>query len=169
MSVAEAREFAVNAHAGQRYGQHPYSVHLDAVAGIAAPFGDTAQIVAYLHDTVEDTTVTLEQIRERFGAAVADCVSLLTDAPGANRKERKAKTYARLAEVTGAAELALLVKVADRLANVRASARDGNAGLLGMYRGEQAAFRAAAYRAGQCDALWDELERLLAPASLPRV
>jgi (p)ppGpp synthase/HD superfamily hydrolase len=167
MSVAKAREFAVRAHGDQRYGERPYSVHLDAVAELAAPFGETAQVVGYLHDTVEDTAVTLDEVRERFGAAVAACVSLLTDAAGANRKERKAKTYARLAEVHGEAELALIVKAADRLANVRASVRDGNQGLLAMYRGEQAAFRAAAYRAGQCDALWNELEQLLDGSKVP--
>lgn len=167
MGVAEAREFAVRAHGHQRYGEQPYAVHLDAVAEIAAPFGETAQVVAYLHDAVEDTAATIDDVRARFGAAVAECVSLLTDAPGANRKERKAKTYARLADVRGEAELALIVKAADRLANVRACVRTGNQGLLAMYRGEQVTFRTAAYRAGQCDELWQELEQLLAGSKLP--
>jgi (p)ppGpp synthase/HD superfamily hydrolase len=167
MSVAQAREFAVRAHGEQKYGQHPYSVHLDAVAAIAAPFGELAQVIAYLHDVVEDTEVSLDEVRATFGELVGECVGLLTDAPGANRKERKSKTYARLAGVAGPAELALVVKAADRLANVRACVRDGDAGLWRMYRSEQAAFRGAAFRAGQCDALWDELERLLAPVTLP--
>lgn len=167
MSVAEARVFAVRAHGDQKYGQQPYSVHLDAVASIAAPFGELAQVVAYLHDVVEDTGTSIDDVRAKFGQLVGECVGLLTDAPGANRKERKSKTYARLAGVAGPAELALVVKAADRLANVRACVRDGNAGLWQMYRSEQADFRGAAFRAGQCDALWDELERLLAPVTLP--
>jgi (p)ppGpp synthase/HD superfamily hydrolase len=167
MLVADARAFAVQAHGAQLYGAQPYSVHLDAVAELVAPFGETAQVVAYLHDAVEDTQLSLEDVRAKFGELVAECVGLLTDAPGANRKERKAKTYARLASVSGQAELALVVKAADRLANVRACVRDRNAGLWRMYQGEHAAFHGAAYRAGQCDALWLELEQLLAPESLP--
>jgi (p)ppGpp synthase/HD superfamily hydrolase len=169
MSVAEAREFAVRAHGEQRYGDQPYSVHLDAVAELAAPFGEQAQVVAYLHDAVEDTAVSLDEVRAKFGELVSECVGLLSDAPGANRKERKAKTYARLAQVQGRAQLALIVKAADRLANVRACVREGNAGLWRMYQSEHEVFRAAAYRAGQCDEIWLELDQLLAPPSLPRV
>lgn len=169
MNVVEARAFAVTAHGDQRYGEQPYSVHLDAVAKLAAPYGEAAQVVAYLHDAVEDTQASLDDVCARFGELVAECVGLLTDAEGANRKERKAKTYARLATVTGAAELALIVKAADRLANVRACVAEQNAGLWQMYRGEHAAFRGAAYRAGQCEPIWVELDGLLAPRSLPSV
>lgn len=169
MLVDDARAFAVQAHGAQLYGAHPYSVHLDAVAELVGPFGETAQVVAYLHDAVEDTQLSLEDVRTKFGELVAECVGLLTDAPGANRKERKAKTYARLASVSGQAELALVVKAADRLANVRACVREGNVGLWRVYHGEHEAFRAAAYRAGQCDGIWRELDQLLAPASLSRV
>jgi (p)ppGpp synthase/HD superfamily hydrolase len=105
----EARSFAIASHAEQKYGDHPYSFHLDEVAALAAPFGEEAVVIAYLHDTVEDTGATIEEIEDRFGTAIAACVSLLTDEPGANRKERKAKTYAKLAAVQGANELALLV------------------------------------------------------------
>jgi (p)ppGpp synthase/HD superfamily hydrolase len=167
MSVEAARVFAVKAHGSQRYGEQPYSVHLDAVARIAAPHGEVAQVVAYLHDAVEDTAASLEQVRIEFGELVAECVSLLTDAEGGNRKERKAKTYARLATVSGAAELALIVKAADRLANVRACVAEQNVGLWQMYRGEHAAFRSAAYRAGRCEPIWVELDGLLAPERLP--
>lgn len=169
MTVAEARAFAVTAHGEQRYGDHPYSVHLDAVAKLAESYGATAQVIAYLHDAVEDTQASLDDVRARFGELVAECVDLLTDAAGANRKERKAKTYARLATVAGAAELALIVKAADRLANVRACVAEQNAGLWQMYRGEHETFRNAAYRAGQCEPLWSELDGLLAPERLPSV
>jgi hypothetical protein len=54
-AIQRAREFALQAHGNQRYGSHPYSYHLDAVADLLAPFGDEAQIAAYLHDTGEHT------------------------------------------------------------------------------------------------------------------
>lgn len=159
--VAEAREFAVAAHGDQQYGEHPYSAHLDEVAAILAPYGTEAQVAGYLHDTVEDTDATVEQVSERFGTHMGEVVGLLTDEEGANRKERKAKTYAKLAAVAPHLFLALIAKVGDRLGNVRACVRDGNTRLLEMYRSEHPSFRQGAYRPGLCDELWAELDRLL--------
>lgn len=156
-----ARSFAVAAHADQKYGDRPYSFHLDAVAAIAEPYGEEAVVIAYLHDTAEDTNTTIAEIESKFGSKVAACVALLTDEPGANRKERKAKTYAKLAAVRGQNELALLVKAADRLANVRACIEDRKQNLWQLYRSEQATFKSSAYRSGLCDPLWVELESLL--------
>jgi guanosine-3',5'-bis(diphosphate) 3'-pyrophosphohydrolase len=157
----QARAFAVAAHANQKYGDHPYSFHLDAVAELAGPYGEEAVVIAYLHDTAEDTQATIAEIESKFGPKIAACVSLLTDEPGTNRKERKAKTYAKLAGVHGSNEIALLVKAADRLANVRACVQDHKTSLWQLYRSEQAAFKSSAYRSGQCEPLWAELESLL--------
>ncbi|MCB9749864.1 MAG: bifunctional (p)ppGpp synthetase/guanosine-3',5'-bis(diphosphate) 3'-pyrophosphohydrolase [Myxococcales bacterium] len=164
--VRRAREFARAAHGDQRYGAHPYVVHLDDVVEILAglPARDEPTLIAgYLHDVVEDTDVTLVDVEEAFDVIVARCVALLTDAPGESRKQRKAATYARLARVAdGAPEArALVVKAADRLANVRRSVEDQNRRLLEMYRREHAAFRGAARRPGLTPALWDELDYLL--------
>jgi len=161
MNPTEARSFAIAAHGSQPYGTLPYSAHLDAVAELAAPFGEQAQVVAYLHDVVEDTTVPVERVRERFGPLVAECVALLSDAPGADRAERKAKTYARLAEVSGPTEVALVVKAADRFANVRACVSDGKRQLWQRYKGEHPVFRASAYRKGLCESIWEHLDALL--------
>ena len=158
----EARSFAVAAHGGQRYGDLPYSFHLDEVAALLAPYGSQAQIIGYLHYVIEDTAVTESDIRDRFGPLIADCVSLLTDPSGSSRAERKAATYARLATVNGPTEVALLVKAADRLANVRSCVRGDRRGLMTVYRNEHASFRRSAYRAGLCDPLWRELDTLLA-------
>ena len=156
-----ARNFAIQAHGDQRYGDRPYVWHLDAVAAIAQHYGETAQVIAYLHDTVEDTSATLNDVHERFGALVAGCVELLTDEPGATRKIRKTKTYSKLATVGQDFELALIVKTADRLANVRACVEDGKDDLRRLYASEHPQFKASAYRAGLCDPLWAELDRLL--------
>jgi guanosine-3',5'-bis(diphosphate) 3'-pyrophosphohydrolase len=156
-----ARTFAIAAHGEQMYGERPYVFHLDRVAEHLSRYGELAQTVGYLHDVIEDTAITREEIEERFGPLVAECVSLLTDESGANRTERKAKTYEKMSRVTGPTEIALVVKAADRLANVKACIADGNEGLLGLYQGEHPTFRAAAYRPGQCEVLWQELDRLL--------
>ena len=162
--VAEARAFALAAHGDQKYGDHPYAFHLDAVVAILGRYGEDAQVIGYLHDVVEDTAVTLDHVRGRFGDRVANCVALVTDEPGPNRRARKTRTNAKLARVDREYELALVVKAADRLANVRASAGASSGSKLDMYRAEHPAFRQAAYRPGLCDELWEELERILAVA-----
>ncbi|QKS29337.1 MAG: GTP pyrophosphokinase [Accumulibacter sp.] len=163
----EARAFAFRAHSGQMYGTRPYSWHLEAVAELLAPYGVQAQVIGYLHDVVEDTVVSEDDVHARFGPFIGECVGLLTDAPAPTRAERKARTHARLARVgSGPAELALVVKAADRLANVRSCVADDRQVLWHTYRREHPAFREAVYRAGLCDPLWRELDMLLAPAQL---
>jgi len=88
----KARNFALYAHANQMYGTSPYIVHLDAVASIARKYDKSAEIIAYLHDVIEDTDIEINEIVKEFGVFVANCVSILSDEPGESRKERKSKT-----------------------------------------------------------------------------
>jgi len=161
-SVAEARAFAVAAHGDQRYGERPYVAHLDAVAELVRPFGSEAERIAYLHDVVEDTPVTLDDLRRQFGAALADHVALLTDEPACDRAARKARAHAKLAAASPELSLALVVKAADRLANLRESVRVANEKKLETYRREHPEFRAAAFRPGLCDEFWREIDELIA-------
>ncbi len=160
--ISKAREFAILHHGDQRYGAHSYSVHLDAVASIASKYGERAEVIAYLHDVVEDTQVNIAEIEKEFGSLVAYCVAILTDKPGETRKEHKTKTYQKMAAVKGETELALIVKTADRLANVKACLMDKNQRLLDVYTSEHAVFSKSVYRKGLCDPLWVELNNLLA-------
>lgn len=160
--VLKARQFAVAAHRDQMYGDQPYRVHLEDVATLAHEHGVLAEVLGWLHDTVEDTAVTLDEVEAQFGLDIRGMVALLTDEPGFNRKTRKAATNAKLAKVhAGSPEAtALIVKACDRLANVR-SARKNSPGLLNMYDREHQAFREAVYRPGLCDQIWAELDLLL--------
>jgi (p)ppGpp synthase/HD superfamily hydrolase len=172
--IAErARAFAVEAHAADRYGDAPYSVHLDAVAAVlrAAGFCDDEDLaVGYLHDVIEDTGTSEATLAALFGAEVAAAVAFCTDAPGPDRTTRKGATFARmkasLATDAVGAWRGCRVKVADRLANVLASVRDAPE-KLAVYRSEQPAFRDALYRPGACDALWEALETALASDGAP--
>jgi len=161
----QARAFAIQAHGDQKYGDRPYSFHLDAVASLVQPYGKEAVAIAYLHDTAEDTSVTLLDIEEKFGSMLSACVGFLTDEPGVTRKKRKTETYQKLSKVQGQGEIALIVKTADRLANVRACLQDRTHSLWEMYQEEHPDFRKAIYRAGLCDPLWVELDRMLLPSA----
>lgn len=156
-----AREFALERHGDQKYGEQPYSVHLDEVARISSSYGSKATVIAYLHDVVEDTETTLDEIRTVFGEFVSNCVSILTDESGINRKARKHKTYKKMAAVSGREELALLVKAADRLANLRASNAQNNQKKLDLYKNEHAVFKESVYRPDLCEPIWDEIERII--------
>ncbi|MDU9049504.1 MAG: HD domain-containing protein [Candidatus Electrothrix sp. Rat3] len=156
----KAREFACKYHGEQKYGEHPYVVHLDAVADLVQQYGESAVVIAYLHDVVEDTSISLFDIEKEFGRLVADCVAVLTDEPGEDRKERKAKTYAKMARVCGETEIALLVKAADRLANMRACVAGSKQRLLAVYKDEYPVFKKAVFRPGICEKIWVELAAL---------
>lgn len=176
-AIVTAREFAVRAHGGQRYGEHPYVVHLDEVAGIALQAALDLQrdmvvvasvvTLAYLHDVLEDTNVLQDEISKKFGAPEAACAELLSDPPGKNRRERKAALHARLSalrtdDFVGCATL--MVKASDRLANLRRCAGlhggDPSRSLMKMYLEEAPAFRRAAYRPGLCDQVWREIDQI---------
>lgn len=175
ITLKRARKIAGDAHeaAGDRYGDHPYTAHLDEVRSIAFEFGviDEDIIVAtLLHDTIEDTELTKEDVREEFGERVAALVDAVSDPPGyPNRKTRKAAAYPRIRDVLGATTL----KLADRIANVRSCWRVAKSGqkrsksLIGMYKREYGGFRKALRldddHLDPIDrAMWDEMDRLLA-------
>ena len=95
--IEKAREFAIAKHGDQKYGSRPYSYHLDQVVSLLEPYGELAQVIGYLHDVVEDTGTSTEEVEREFGSTVAACVAVLTDEPGTTRKERKEKTYQKMA------------------------------------------------------------------------
>lgn len=165
--IEKAKQFAMKWHADQKYGDQPYAYHLHQVALLLDAYGETAQVIAWLHDVVEDTSVSIDDLRHEFGAYIASCVSICTDEPGATRKERKAKTYRKMADVEGELELALLVKAADRLANMKSCIKNNHHKLLETYRQEFADFHAGAYRPRMCDDIWQEIASLTHAAPHP--
>lgn len=126
-----AIQFAVKAHAGtERRGKgFPYIVHPMEAVSIAATITSDQEILAAaaLHDTVEDTDVTIDQIRSEFGERVASLVKAETDIVFENRSDedswhdRKQAAIDRLAAVSRDAKI---VAMGDKLSNMRAIARD---------------------------------------------
>lgn len=158
-----AKNFARSRHEGQRYGEFPYYVHLDDVEKLVAPFGIDAMIIAQLHDVLEDTTTSFEELVTDFGPVIATSVAYLTDPVEGDRASKKKQLYQRfeaLDENDKSARLALIVKACDRLANVKAS-RLFHPGKYALYQSEHLAFRRAAYRSGLCEMVWWELDMLI--------
>ncbi len=128
--ILKAVELAKKAHEGQfRKTGEPYIVHPMAVKKILEEWGmDEDTIIAgVLHDTVEDTSVTLDDIRKEFGESVAFLVDGVTKLSTARAGMRDIDTYLpetkdnflRLLIALGADIRVLIIKLADRLHNIR--------------------------------------------------
>ena len=123
--------FAVKAHAGtERRGKgFPYIVHpMEAVEIVATITPDQELLAAAaLHDTVEDTDVTIEQIREEFGERIANLVASESDVmiQGVSEEDSwHARKQAAIDRLSRAPHDAKIVALGDKLSNMRAIARD---------------------------------------------
>lgn len=122
--ILQAKWYARGCHDGVRgtrkyYTNTPYWVHTEEVADIVQYVGNHDMIcAALLHDVLEDTYATYEDILELFGKRVADLVQELTDqyidASYGNRKRRKKLEAERLSQISPEAQT---IKCADLISN----------------------------------------------------
>ena len=124
IDLRNAYELAVESHAQQRRKSgEPYIMHPIAVAKICAEeigLGPTAIVCALLHDVVEDTEVTLEQIRIMFNDKVAKIVDGLTKLDSAySRNSPQAENFRKVLSTLIEDVRVVLIKMADRLHNMR--------------------------------------------------
>jgi GTP pyrophosphokinase len=123
--VRRAYDFAAAAHAGQtRKSGEPYVTHPLSVASIIAELKlDTASVCAgLLHDCVEDTTATIDQLTGLFGKEVAflvDGVTKLGKLPYSTREEQQAENFRKMLLAMARDIRVILVKLSDRLDNMR--------------------------------------------------
>ncbi|HUR85139.1 MAG TPA: HD domain-containing protein [Solirubrobacteraceae bacterium] len=123
---ASALEYAEACHAGQRRDSDgaPFIEHPVEVARLLREAGCSQDVVAagLLHDVVEDTVVTLDDVRARFGANVAALVAAVTDDPGlAGYRQRKRGLREQVREAGGDAALLF---AADKISRARELADD---------------------------------------------
>ncbi len=124
-TLSKAYTFALNAHKNQkRKSGDPYVIHPVAVADILSDLKlDSATIVTgLLHDTIEDTKATYEIVLKEFGKEVADLVDGVTKISELENKvveNSKAENFRKLILATSKDIRVLLVKIADRLHNMR--------------------------------------------------
>ena len=128
--IIAAENFAREKHMGQKYGSYDYfdkhiqgvvesvSTSLSETAGIPATRINTVLTVAYLHDTVEDSDATVEEIESLFGVDIADAVDAMT-----HRDEESYQDYVKRALAN---DLARVVKYHDILFNLNQTLTDGD-------------------------------------------
>src|SRR5918997_3485180 len=144
--LAEAYRFSEAAHAGQvRQSGDPYISHPLAVAEILADWHLDAQtlIAALLHDVTEDTSVTKDEVSDTFGRPVAelvDGVSKLDRIEFQSAEDAQAENFRKMLLAMARDVRVMLIKLADRLHNMRtlgavppAKRRRGGRGTIGIY------------------------------------
>lgn len=122
--IERAYEFAKNAHEGRtRYSGDPYLTHLAAVAKMLAEIGMGTQTVVagLLHDTIEDTTVTSQDIKEQFGDEVFFLVQGVTKLGSVRYygSDRHNESLRKLFVATSQDIRVLIIKLVDRLHNMQ--------------------------------------------------
>jgi (p)ppGpp synthase/HD superfamily hydrolase len=122
--VSEAADLAARRHNGMARkgrGNEPYVNHLAEVANILAEVTDgaDAELVAagWLHDTVEDTGTTRDELAARFGTRVAALVMEVTDDMSLSKPQRRVR---QIADAQHKSPGARLIKIADKISNIRA-------------------------------------------------
>lgn len=143
--LQETIDFARHAHEKESPGY--FDDHVMAVVREVQKHTNSIKVIqaAALHDVLEDTMVRAGLILEEFGYAVFWMVECLTDEPGENRKERKWRTYHKIRR----SRMTILVKLCDRIDNLRRCLRDPQVRFSKMYLNEDLTFRSA---------LWDNQE-----------
>ncbi len=123
--ICRAFEFAYHLHQGQyRASGEPYIIHPVAVAGLLRDLGGGSAMIAagFLHDIVEDTEVTPEELEERFGNEVrllVEGVTKLSKFNFSSKTERQAENFRRMFLAMAQDIRVIVVKLADRLHNMR--------------------------------------------------
>jgi (p)ppGpp synthase/HD superfamily hydrolase len=120
-----ARTFATAAHAAvaqlRKYTNEPYIVHPAEVVSIlkTRPHNPEMVAAAWLHDTVEDTGVSIELIRAEFGSEVSDLVGWLTDVSRPEQGNRAVRKAIDRAHTASAPAEAQTIKLCDLISNTR--------------------------------------------------
>ena len=122
--ISEAADFAARRHTGRQRkgrGNEPYVNHLAEVANLLSTASDAtdAELVAagWLHDTIEDTATTREELAQKFGERVATLVVEVTDDMTLPKAERR---YKQVVDAPRKSPGAKLIKIADKVSNIRA-------------------------------------------------
>lgn len=155
----EAEEVATLLHQYQSYDIFPYTKHLRDVVEILENHGYVNEyiVAGWLHDSMEDCNISYNKIRKVFGKDVAEMVYAVTDPKGRTRDQKKEKVYQDLR----AYPKAIVIKVADRIANMRNCIRMNNRDKLRRYYQEGLTFRNELYPSSEIPSLWRTYDEIM--------
>lgn len=144
----------------RKYTGEPYTVHLEEVVKIVKGIPHTPEMIAaaWLHDTVEDTKTTIDEIKEEFGNKVAQLVEMLTDVSKSEQGNRVIRKNIDLEHTAKASSEAKTIKLADLISNSR-SIVDGDAEFARVFLEEKARLLQVLKQGNQT--LWKEAFRLM--------
>ena len=137
--ISKARSLAFAYHKKQRYGNRPYSAHLQMVVNFARIYSELIPkearedviCAAYLHDILEDTLCAQDEILRALNPRILLIVKLLT------KNSSNLEEYFNQVALD---DLAIFVKLCDRYSNVLACVQDGKLGNLSKYNEQNPAF-----------------------------
>jgi len=167
VGVARALDFAARKHSGQRrkgVQAEPYVNHLTEVALLLAEATDGADpalvMAGLLHDTIEDTDTTREELAAAFGEEVASLVVEVTDDTSLDRESRKRM---QVQTAPTKSRRARMIKIADKIANLRSIAESPPVGWSTRRKQDYVAWAREVVAA--CGHTNDVLERLFEEAA----
>lgn len=162
IEYSAAGAYALERHGEQDHGCLKIGDHLsDVVNNVRKHYNPHVNIsepeeviaAAWLHDILEDTDTSPEDVHRRFGGRVGTLVDVLTDKEGKNRMERHLRTYHMIRQDPDAT----LIKLCDRRHNQARSIKHGEH-WMAMYLKEYIYFKFALWKPGQFTPLWEELD-----------
>ena len=127
--IEKAKSFAIKAHKNHTESDKyktPYIFHLQRVSALVALSGGSEEEIAsaWLHDTIEDTGTTVEDIEREFGANIAGIVNGLTDLPEWDALSVSDKKVAQAERISKESESVRRVKLADQISGGELDARN---------------------------------------------
>jgi (p)ppGpp synthase/HD superfamily hydrolase len=164
-NVYKAEIYASKKHreVNQDFDGHPYRYHLQGVVEVAKEFADILPsqdvnevlVGCWVHDVLEDTHETYNDIKKVLGETAAEYSYALTNEKGRNRAERaNAKYYEGIKNYRHAT----FVKLCDRMFNTKYSKEQGSS-MFNKYKSEYPGFRSKLYD-GRYQELWDALDKI---------
>ncbi|MBR6352661.1 MAG: bifunctional (p)ppGpp synthetase/guanosine-3',5'-bis(diphosphate) 3'-pyrophosphohydrolase [Oscillospiraceae bacterium] len=165
--IRAAYEMARTAHAGQfRKDGSPYVTHCVAAADISFDIGldEDSIIAALLHDVIEDTSLTHEDIARQFGTAVADIVegvTKLTRVQYTSKEDEQAENLRKMLMAMAKDIRVILIKIADRLHNMRTMAYQSPEKQKSKSLETMEIYAPIAHRLGMQRAKWELEDRAL--------
>ena len=165
--IRAAYEMARTAHAGQfRKDGSPYVTHCVAAADISFDIGldEDSIIAALLHDVIEDTSLTHEDIAREFGTAVADIVegvTKLTRVQYTSKEDEQAENLRKMLMAMAKDIRVILIKIADRLHNMRTMAYQSPEKQKSKSLETMEIYAPIAHRLGMQRAKWELEDRAL--------